>query len=144
VNDATTAGLILTGRLGRPRSRMSTLVIDPHRLPVTDTVPRPGDALLRTPLWRGVVDVELPVRPAETRPDGTRRWSATQRMYLDSIEHQVTRTSWRIVLGVSHPDDVGPLWSYDPEDPTGVPAGESWATWRPGVPFNQLDVPGGL
>jgi hypothetical protein len=90
------------------------------------------------------VDVDLPIRPAETRPDGTRRWSATQRLYLDSVEHQVTRTSWRIVLGVSHPDDVGPLWSYDPTDPTGVPVGESWATWRPGVAFNHLDVPGGL
>jgi hypothetical protein len=144
VNDATQAGLILTGRLGTPRTRMSQLVVDPHRLPASDTVPHPGDALLRTPLWSGVVDVELPIRPAEARPDKTRRWSAVQRMYVDSVEHQVTRKSWRIVLGLSHPDDVGPLWSYDPSDPTGVPVGESWATWRPGVPFNQLDVPGGL
>jgi hypothetical protein len=144
VGDAATAGLILTGRLGRPRTRMSTLVVDPHRIPASDTVLHPGDTLLRTPLWSGVVDVELPVHPAETRPDGTPRWSATQRMYLDSIEHQVTRGSWRIVLGVSHPDDVGPLWTYDPADPTGVPADESWATWRPDVPFDQLDAPGGL
>lgn len=144
VDDATQAGLILTGRLGRPRARMSALVVDPHRIPATDTVPHPGEALLRTPLWSGVVDVELPVRPAEKRPDGTPRWGEVQRFYLDSVEHQVARGSWRIVLGVSHPDDVGPLWSYDPSDPTGVPVGESWATWRPGVPFNQLDVPGGL